>query len=108
MTLVTLVIPARNEAANIPWLEAQVREVTDALPYEFEFIVIDNCSVDATGALVKALCQRDPRWKYIRFSRNFTVEMSITAGYHHATGDAIVVLYSDLQDPPDVIPAFLA
>ncbi len=107
MTLVTLVIPARNEAANIPRLEAQVREVTDALPYEFEFIVIDNCSADATGALVKALCQRDPRWKYIRFSRNFTVEMSITAGYHSAQGEAIIVLYSDLQDPPNVIPRFL-
>lgn len=108
MPLITLVIPARNEAANIPQLEARVRAVTDALPaYDFEFIVIDNCSHDATGSLVKAICQRDARWKYIRFSRNFTVEMSITAGYHFARGEAIVVLYSDLQDPPEVIPRFL-
>ncbi len=107
MPLITLVIPARNEAANIPHLEERVRAVTDALPYDFEFIVIDNCSMDATGALVKAICQRDPRWKYIRFSRNFTVEMSITAGYHFARGEAIIVLYSDLQDPPEVIPRLL-
>jgi dolichol-phosphate mannosyltransferase len=107
MTLITLVIPARNEAANIPRLEARVRAVTDPLPYEFEFIVIDNCSLDATGTLVKELCQRDARWKYIRFSRNFTVEMSITAGYHFARGEAVIVLYSDLQDPPEVIPRFL-
>jgi dolichol-phosphate mannosyltransferase len=53
------------------------------------------------------LCARDPRWKYIRFSRDFGVEASLTAGYKLASGDAIVVLYSDLQDPPQVIPAFL-
>jgi dolichol-phosphate mannosyltransferase len=53
------------------------------------------------------LCARDERWRYLRFSRNFTVEMSITAGYHFAQGDAMIVLYSDLQDPPDVIPRFL-
>src|SRR5690242_400450 len=57
--------------------------------------------------MVKELCARDPRWKYLRFSRNFSVEMSITAGYRFASGEAIIVLYSDLQDPPDVIPRFL-
>ncbi|MHB8627839.1 MAG: glycosyltransferase [Aggregatilineales bacterium] len=107
MTLVTLVIPARNEADNIERLEREVLTITDPLPYTFEFIVIDNSSVDMTGSLVKAICERDPRWKYIRFSRNFSVEMSITAGYHFASGEAIIVLYSDLQDPPDVIPRFL-
>lgn len=107
MALVTLVIPARNEAANIPRLEAEVRAITDTLPYDFEFIVVDNCSSDATGSLIKNIMERDSRWRYIRFSRNFTVEMSITAGYHFAKGDAIIVLYSDLQDPPSVIPRFL-
>ena len=56
---------------------------------------------------MKDICQRDHRWKYLRFSRNFSVEMSITAGYHYASGDAIVVLYSDLQDPPNVIPGLI-
>ncbi len=108
MTLVTLVIPARNEQDNIPRVEREVLAVTDALPqYDWEFIVVDNASRDRTGELVKALGVRDPRWKYIRFSRNFSVEMSITAGYHFARGEAIVVLYSDLQDPPNVIPRFL-
>ena len=105
--LITVVIPARNEADNIPRLEQELLAAIQGLPYDFEFIVIDNCSSDATGTLIKALCARDSRWKYIRFSRNFTVEMSITAGYHFASGDAIIVLYSDLQDPPDVIPRFI-
>jgi dolichol-phosphate mannosyltransferase len=81
--------------------------VVGALPYRFEFLVVDNHSSDGTGALVKDICKRDQRWKYLRFSRDFTVEMSITAGYHYARGDAIVVLYSDLQDPPDVIPRLI-
>lgn len=106
--LVTLVIPALNEAANIPRLEEELLAVLGPLPYRYEFIVVDNASSDSTGELVKAICRRDRRWKYLRFSRNFTVEMSITAGYHHASGDAIIVLYSDLQDPPAAIPLLLA
>lgn len=106
--LVTIVIPARNEEANIPRLEQEVRAVIDALPHRFEIIVIDNASTDRTPQLIAEICARDPRWRYLRFSRDFTVEMSITAGYHHARGDAIIVLYSDLQDPPSLIPTFLA
>jgi glycosyltransferase involved in cell wall biosynthesis len=104
---VTLVIPARNEQANITRVYEEIEKVTTGLPYDFEFITVDNCSTDRTGEMLKDICARDPRWKYIRFSRNFTVEMSITAGYHFASGDAIIVLYSDLQDPPNVIPRFL-
>lgn len=106
--LISIIIPALNEEATIPHLERELLRVVDGLPYRFEFIVVDNASVDRTGELVKAICARDARWRYIRFSRNFTVEMSITAGYRLATGDAIIVLYSDLQDPPDVLPKMLA
>jgi glycosyltransferase involved in cell wall biosynthesis len=105
--LITIVIPALNEEKNIPRLEQDILEVTSHLPYDFEFIVIDNASTDGTSNLIKGICKKDPRWKYIRFSRNFTVEMSITAGYHFASGDAIIVLYSDLQDPPDTIPRLI-
>jgi dolichol-phosphate mannosyltransferase len=105
---VTIVIPAFNEEGNIPRLEREVRKAVDTLPYRCEFIVIDNDSTDGTGDLVKEICRRDPRWRYLKFSRNFSVEMSIAAGYHYASGDAIIVLYSDLQDPPAAIPRLLA
>jgi glycosyltransferase involved in cell wall biosynthesis len=105
--LISIVIPARNEEANIPRLEAELLAVVDQLPYRYEFIVVDNDSSDQTGALVKEICRRDPRWRYIRFSRNFTVEASISAGYRAARGDAMIVLYSDLQDPPSAIPRLL-
>lgn len=105
--LVSIIIPARNEQANILRLEREVREALEGQPYDFEFLVIDNASTDRTGELVKALCASDPRWKYIRLSRNFTAEMSMTAGYRLAQGQAMVLLYSDLQDPPEVIGRFL-
>jgi dolichol-phosphate mannosyltransferase len=105
--LISIVIPAFNEEENIRRLERELLAAVEPLPYVFEFIVIDNSSTDSTGEMVKAVCARDPRWKYLRFSRNFTVEMSITAGYHYSSGAAIIVLYSDLQDPPDVIPRFI-
>ena len=105
--LITIIIPARNEEGNIQKLEQELLAVLDPLPFDFEFIVIDNASNDRTGEKFKEICDRDPRWKYFRFSKNFTVEMSLTAGYDLANGDAIIVLYSDLQDPPEVIPKFI-
>lgn len=105
--LVSIVIPARNEEENIEQLEAELLAVIQPLPLDFEFIVVDNASSDETGIKIKSICERDHRWRYIRFSRDFSVEMSLTAGYHEARGDAIVVLYSDLQDPPELIPRFI-
>ncbi len=105
--LISIIIPARNEEGNIERLEQELLAIVDPMPFGFEFIVIDNASTDQTGKKVKEICDRDARWKYYRFSRDFTVEMSLTAGYHEAHGDAIVVLYSDLQDPPEVIPRFI-
>ena len=107
-TLISIVVPALNERENIPALERELVESLQDQPYEFEFIVIDNGSTDGTDAAVKEICRRDHRWKYVRFSRNFGVEASITAGYSLASGEAIVVPYSDLQDPPQVIPLFLS
>jgi glycosyltransferase involved in cell wall biosynthesis len=106
--LVTIVIPARNEEANLLRLPGELAKALENTGYEYEFILVDNASTDRTGDLAKDLCHQDPRWRYIRFSRNFTVEMSVTAGYHFANGEAIIVLYSDLQDPPEVIPQLLA
>jgi glycosyltransferase involved in cell wall biosynthesis len=107
--LITVVIPARNEAESLPRVEQAMVALAASQPaYQWEFILVDNASSDDTGRLSVDLCRRDKRWRYIRFSRNFTVEASITAGYEHAKGDAIVVLYSDLQDPPDVIPKLVA
>jgi polyisoprenyl-phosphate glycosyltransferase len=106
--LITIVVPARDEEANIPRLRQELGQVLDPLPYRFEILVVDNDSSDDTGVLVKAICASDPRWKYLRLSRNFGAEASISAGYIHSAGQAVIVVYSDLQDPPALIPEFLA
>jgi glycosyltransferase involved in cell wall biosynthesis len=106
--LISIIVPAYNEELNIARLETELNESIGGLPYRFEIILVDNNSADRTGDLIKAICLRDNRWKYIRFSKNFRVESSIAAGYHYAVGEAMIVLYSDLQEPPSVIPAFLA
>jgi dolichol-phosphate mannosyltransferase len=104
----TIVMPARNEEANLPRAYDEVTGILNGQPYEYEVLVIDNDSTDATGAVAAGICRRDRRWRYVKFSRNFNVETSITAGLRLARGDAAIVLFSDLQDPPDDIPRFLA
>jgi dolichol-phosphate mannosyltransferase len=103
----TILMPAMNEEKNLPRAFDEVTAVMASVPYDYEVIVIDNDSKDATGKVAEALCGRDPRWRYLKFSRNFTVEASITAGLRFASGDAAITLFSDLQDPPQEIPTFL-
>ena len=105
--LLTIVMPAMNEEANLPRAYDEVTQVMAGLPYDYEVLVIDNASTDRTGENAVALSERDPRWRYVRFSRNFSVEISIAAGLRFARGDAAMVIFSDLQDPPKLIPDFL-
>jgi glycosyltransferase involved in cell wall biosynthesis len=106
--LLTLVMPAMNEEGNLARAYDEVTQVMAGLPYDYEVIVIDNASTDRTGEAAAALTERDPRWRYVRFSRNFNVEISIAAGLRFARGDAAMILFSDLQDPPRLIPDFLS
>jgi dolichol-phosphate mannosyltransferase len=74
MKLLTIVMPARNEEANLPRAYDEVTAVMASLPYDYEVLVIDNDSSDRTGDIAAELCARDGRWRYLRFSRNFNVE----------------------------------
>ena len=96
-------MPVRNEEGNLPRAYDEVTAAIAALPYDYEVLIIDNDSVDRTAQLAAEICQRDARWRYIKFSRNFTVEASLAAGYRFARGDAAIVLFGDLQDPPSLI-----
>lgn len=101
----SLVIPARNEEGNIPRVYEEVMLLKESLKdYVFECLLIDNASDDQTGTLCREICEKDADWKYVRFTRNFGSEASIAAGLRLCTGDACIVLFSDLQDPPDRIP----
>jgi glycosyltransferase involved in cell wall biosynthesis len=105
--LLTIIMPVRNEEGNLSRAYDEVTAVMGGLPYDYEVILIDNDSVDGTPLISADLCARDGRWRYVKFSRNFTVEASLAAGYRFARGDAAVVLFGDLQDPPALVGDFL-
>lgn len=106
--LISIVIPAYNEEANLDELVRRLETVEKFLPkYNFENILIDNCSHDETQRFGLELAKKN-NWKYIRFSRNFGFEASLSAGVHHASGDALIYLVSDLQDPPEKIKNILS
>lgn len=110
MKLISISIPAYNEEENLPLLFARLNAVLAPLQdrYEFRCIIFDNGSTDRTGEVSRGLCEQDARWRCVRYSRNFGSEASLLAGLDFAEGDAVINLFSDLQDPPELIPQFLA
>lgn len=74
----------------------------------YEIVIVDDGSTDSTPDILRAWSDRVPEVRVITFSRNFGHQAAITAGIHHAQGDAVVVMDSDLQDPPEVVPKMIA
>ncbi len=106
--MLTLVTPAFNEALNLGGLHARIRTTMDTLGQDWEWIVVDDHSTDNTFDVLRAVAETDPRVRGLRLARNEGSHVAITAGLHHARGDAAVVLAADLQDPPETIGAMLA
>ncbi|MGE0617034.1 MAG: glycosyltransferase family 2 protein [Bacteriovoracia bacterium] len=111
----SICIPAYNEAANLPLAVEQVERLFarggqgegPLQEYELEIVVTDNASSDATWAVIQELSRSRVYLKGYRFSRNFGYQNSIFAGLSLATGDAVIELDADLEDPPTVIPRFV-
>lgn len=102
-------MPCYNEADNIDELYARILNVVNSLQqYSFEILFIDNASEDATVDKLMALAKDDKRLKIIVNNRNFGHIRSPYWGMMQAGGDAVIVLASDLQDPPELIPEFLS
>lgn len=106
--VLSVVVPARNEEANLGRAHAEITRALEAMGEPYEVLLVDNASTDGTRGLASDLCSRDPRWRYLRFSRDFGVETSMLAGLRASRGDATVVLFSDLQDPPELIGPMVA
>jgi len=106
--LISIVMPAFNEEENLPRAFKEVKEVFSYIPeYDYEVLIIDNDSTDRTGEICTSICTQNQNWKYIKFSKNFTGEMSMGAGLSYSKGDAVIILFSDLQDPPELILEFV-
>jgi glycosyltransferase involved in cell wall biosynthesis len=103
----SLVIPVFNEQEGLPHVYPIINEKMESLGYPFEVVVSDNGSTDNTEAIMQDIAKRDARWKYVRLSRNFGYQSNISLGMRVATGDAIMLIDADLQDPPDMLRVFV-
>ena len=104
---ISLVIPVFNEEDTIPIFYKTVREFEGLKDYDVEMVFINDGSKDSTEAIINALALSDNKVQAINFSRNFGKEPALFAGLEHATGDAVIPIDVDLQDPIDVIPRLI-
>jgi glycosyltransferase involved in cell wall biosynthesis len=108
MKTITLFTPCYNEEKNIDALYARVCAVIDNIPnYNFEYVFIDNASTDGTLDVLKKIASIDNRIKVISNVRNFGHIRSPYYGLLQCTGDAVIAMVADLQDPPEMIPKFI-
>jgi len=108
MKRISIVTPCYNEEANVEEVYKQVKEVFSTIPqYQYEHIFIDNDSKDKTQEILRKIAEEDKNVKLILNARNFGHLRSPYYGLLQATGDAVMLLVADLQDPPSLIPDFI-
>lgn len=105
--LISIVTPCFNEEDNVDELHERIRQAMSSTQYEYEHIFIDNASTDRTQDKLRSLAMKDNRVKVILNTRNFGHIRSPYYGLLQGNGDAVIILASDLQDPPEQIPDFL-
>ncbi|MCR5603762.1 MAG: glycosyltransferase family 2 protein [Lachnospiraceae bacterium] len=109
MSLLTIVVPCFNEEAALPLFYKEISRTMDEFKntdpeLSFELLFIDDGSKDRTIEIIKELRAKDERVHYVSFSRNFGKEAGIYAGLENASGDYVVIMDADLQDPPSLLP----
>lgn len=108
MSLISVVIPAYNETECVNELARRLQGVFATMPrHEFEVVVIENGSTDDTFEKLEKIHGADDRFKVIQMARTFGMDGGITAGLKYASGDAVVIMTADLQDPPEMISEFI-
>ncbi len=103
----SIVAPVFNEEETLPEFYRRTRAVMDTLDGPCELILVFDGSRDRSPEIGDQLRAQDPRVKLIKFARNFGHQIAITAGIDYAEGDAVIIIDSDLQDPPEVIPRLI-
>ena len=105
MKKITIIIPAYNEEESLPFLYERLDKLMgDMKNYDFEILFVNDGSKDKTISIIKELREKDKRISYVDFSRNFGKEIAMIAGLDYATGDCVIFMDADLQDPPELIP----
>lgn len=104
----SIICPVHNEVLVLNALYHRIVRVMDALDFDWELILVDDGSRDGSAEAIRRLHDVDVRVRGIRLSRNFGFQVAVTAGLDAATGDAVILMDADLQDPPEVIPRMIA
>ena len=105
MKKISIIIPAYNEEESLPILYERVCKLMDNMKnYDFELLFINDGSKDNTSDILKKFREKDKRISYVNFARNFGKEIAMIAGLDYATGDCVIFMDADLQDPPELIP----
>lgn len=104
----SVVLPVFNEEQNLPALYRRLTAVLDAEALSYEIVFVDDGSTDGSTAMLYGLAADDPRVRVVELARNFGHQVAISAGLDFARGDAVIVMDADLQDPPEVLPDFIA
>ena len=108
MKKITRIIPAYNEEEALPVLFERLQKIaTENSNYEYEILFINDGSKDKTLELIKEQRKTNPSISYVDLSRNFGKETAMMAGLDYATGDAVIFIDADLQDPPELIPELI-
>lgn len=109
MKKVSILIPVYNEEKMLPLLEPEVKKLMDSQKnkYEWEVVFVNDGSKDNSLVMLKDICANDKRFHYVSLSRNFGKENAMLAGFDYVSGDCMVIMDADLQDPPSLIPQML-
>jgi glycosyltransferase involved in cell wall biosynthesis len=105
--LLSIVIPIYNEQDAIPFLIEKLKELLDHTPVQAEVVLVNDGSSDSSISLLVEVAAQDRRFKVVSLARNFGHQAAATAGLDVATGDAIVLMDADLQDPPELVLAMI-
>jgi polyisoprenyl-phosphate glycosyltransferase len=103
----SVVAPIFNEQETIAHFYERTVAVMESMGEPFELVLVNDGSTDDSYRKLRELHQHDPRVRVIDFSRNFGHQIAISAGLDHARGRAVIIIDSDLQDPPEVIPQLI-
>ena len=105
---ITVIVPCYNEQEAFPVFYRELCRVMEEMKdCEFEVIGVNDGSEDDTLSVLKELAEKDDRVRYVSLSRNFGKEAAIYAGLEYSSGDYVVIMDADLQDPPELLPGML-
>ena len=102
--MLSIVVPVFNEADSLPELKQRLHDALDPGAEPWEVVFVDDGSTDGSAALLEGWVGEQDGVVLVQLSRNFGMEIAMSAGIDHARGDRVVLIHADLQDPPELIP----